>query len=87
MTDKSKSNRRVMKLNFHHGLSDGLQFHTHLLITSREAWESLPESKSPLWQVLTHEGEVFAVAVDVTTKTAPAVTLQSPSRVYIPSLN
>jgi hypothetical protein len=76
-----------MKLNFHHGLKNGQQFHTHFLITSREAWELLPESKNPFWQMLTHEDEVFAVSVDVTVETAPAVTPQSQSRVYIPSLN
>jgi hypothetical protein len=63
MTEKSKSNTRVIRANFHHALGNGQQFHTHFLIASRETRESLPESESPLWQALTHEGGVFAVAV------------------------
>ena len=87
MAENSKSGTRVMRANFHHAAVTGEQIHTHFVMTTLDAWKSMPESKSPLWQIVTHDGEILAVAVDVTRKTVPAVMPQSPHRVYTPSLN
>ena len=87
MAENSKSGTHVMRANFHHAVVTGEQIHTHFIMTTLDAWNSMPESRSPLWQTVTYNDEVIAVAIDVTQQSVPAVKPQSPDRAYVPSLN
>ncbi len=87
MTGDRSSGTKVIRVSFRHALDTGEQVFTHIVITSRKGWDSLPESKSPLWQMVMLAGWVLGTAIDVTRKTVPALTPQPLGRVYTPSRN
>ena len=87
MAKHNSGNTRVMRASFRHASVTGEQIHTHFVMTTFDAWKSMPESRSPLWQTVTYNDEIIAVAIDVTQQSVPAVKPQSPDRAYVPSEN
>ena len=87
MTEQSSNGTRVMRANFHHTTVTGEQIHTHVVLTTVDAWKTTPDSTSPFWQTGTYNDETIAVAIDFTLKTVPQVVPQAPDRVYFPSRN
>jgi hypothetical protein len=87
VAENSNSGPRVMRANFYHGVVSGEQIHAHLIMTTVDAWKSMPESRSPLWQAVTYNNEIVALAIEMTNKSVPAVKPQSPARAYRPSVN
>jgi hypothetical protein len=72
---------------FHHAASISERIDTHVLVTTVDAWKSMPESKSSHWQALTQNDVVLAVAVEVVRRNVPGVTPHSQLRHSLPSLN
>jgi hypothetical protein len=76
-----------MRANFHHTVVTGDQIHTHLIMTTFDAWKLMPESRSPLWQAVRYNDEIVAVAIELTHKSVPTVKAQPPACGYRPSVN